>query len=155
MHQSAMESPGSNSEQGSSARVIQETPNSHSDQSSVSYKDWKRPDRSVQSSSLPRGVSTVRCKMALKLCYRTPGRLVTSREKHLLLLSTPAGAIHFSTPAQSLSALPGTATNSWQTPPMPSAECFDETPPQSDMPANWQSAHEEIGIFTPIGMVCL
>ena len=55
MHQSAMESPGSNSEQGSSARVIQETPNSHSDQSSVSYKDWKRPDRSVQSSSLPRG----------------------------------------------------------------------------------------------------
>ena len=87
MHQSAMESPGSNSEQGSSARVIQETPNSHSDQSSVSYKDWKRPDRSVQSSSLPRGVSTVRCKMALKLCYRTPGRLVTSREKHLLLLS--------------------------------------------------------------------
>ena len=55
MQQSAMESPGSNSEQGSSARVIQETPNSHSDRSSVSYKDWKRPDGSVQSSSLPRG----------------------------------------------------------------------------------------------------
>ncbi len=40
----------------SSARVIQETPNSLSDQSSVSYKDCKRSDQPKDSSpALPRG----------------------------------------------------------------------------------------------------
>lgn len=46
----SMESPDS------SARVIQETPNSLSDQSSVSYKDWKRSSQPKDSSpALPRG----------------------------------------------------------------------------------------------------
>ncbi|CAL5226155.1 g8978 [Coccomyxa viridis] len=99
---------------GSSARVIQETPNSHSDQSSVSYKDWKQASPQRAHSPLPRG------------------------------------AIDFSTPAQSLSAWP--ATGALLTPPMPLAECFDETPPQPDMPPNWQAAHAEIGSFAPLGM---
>ena len=132
-----MESPGS------SARVIQETPNSHSDQSSVSYKDWKQSSPVTAHSPLPRG--TYRCRRgALYLHCFCP-----LHERELILHLT--GAIDFSTPAQSLSAWP--SANALQTPPMPSAECFNETPPQSDMPLNWQAAHEDIGSFTPLGLV--
>ena len=135
-----MESPGS------SARVIQETPNSqtpdsHSDQSSVSYKDWKQSSPQTAHSPLPRGNYRCRRGALFSRCC-DPTTNVGS-------LPCLAGAIDFSTPAQSLSAWP--SASALQTPPMPSAECFNETPPQSVMPPNWQAAHEDIGSFTPTG----
>lgn len=150
-----MESPGSNSAQGSSARVIQETPNSQSDQSSVSYKDWKKPSHSIDNSPLPRGTH---CLLQARAQFCTNRAAILSFSDTVYLrycLCCSTGAISFSTPAQSLSALPGTMTDVWQTPPMPSAECFNETPPHSDMPPNWQAAHADIGSFTPHGMVGL